>query len=81
MFQRFFSIFKNKKPNATEILLDKIDEIFHNSLMIHKRYHCNSAFCEDVEKMKLLLELLEKIDKKEYDKISKKIVKEFIFED
>lgn len=81
MFQRFFSIFKNKKPNATEILLDKIDEIFHNSLIIHKRYHCNSAFYDDVEKVKLLLELLEKIDNKEYLKIKDVISKEFTFED
>lgn len=80
MFQKIFSIFKNKKPDASKILLDMIDDELHNSLIIHKRYNCVTAFYEDVEKLKLLLKLLEKIDNKEYLKVKDKVMKEFTLE-
>ena len=80
MFRKIFSIFKNKKPDASKILLDMIDDELHNSLIIHKRYNCVTAFYEDVEKIKLLLKLLEKIDNKEYLKVKDKVMKEFTLE-
>jgi DNA mismatch repair ATPase MutS len=80
MFQKIFSIFKNKKPDASKILLDMIDDELRNSLVIHKRYNCVAAFYEDVEKIKLLLKVLEKIDNKEYLKVKDKIMKEFTLE-
>jgi DNA mismatch repair ATPase MutS len=80
MFRKIFSIFKNKKPDASKILLDMIDDEFRNSLEIHKRYNCVAAFYEDVEKIKLLLKVLEKIDNKEYLKVKDKVMKEFTLE-
>lgn len=80
MFQKIFSIFKNKKPDASKILLDMIDDELRNSLTVHKRYNCVTAFYEDVEKIKLLLKLLEKIDNKEYLKVKDKVMKEFTLE-
>lgn len=80
MFQKIFSIFKNKKPDASKILLDMIDDELRNSLTVHKRYNCVTAFYEDVEKIKLLLKLLEKIDNKEYLKVKDKVMNEFTLE-
>jgi hypothetical protein len=49
-------------------------------LVIHKRYNCVAAFYEDVEKIKLLLKVLEKIDNKEYLKVKDKVMNEFTLE-
>ena len=57
-----------------------IDDELRNSLVIHKRYNCVAAFYEDVEKIKLLLKVLEKIDNKEYLKVKDKVMKEFTLE-
>ena len=70
-------IFK-KKPNVSQIIQSKMNGIL-DDLKTHKKYNCRFEVNIDVDKLKLLLDILEKVDYKLYTELQENIRSEFTF--
>ena len=73
-----FNFFKktSQKVDASEVVIDEIKKL-KKDLDIYKRYHCNSQIIESLLCLKLLLNVLKRIDEEKWSAEYKELKSEF----
>ena len=73
-----FNFFKktSRKVDASEVVIDEIKKL-KKDLDIYKRYHCNSQIMESLLCLKLLLNVLKRIDEEKWSAKYKELKNEF----
>ena len=73
-----FNFFKKaaRKVDASEVIIDEIKKL-KKDLDIYKRYHCNSQIMESLLCLKLLLNVLKRIDEEKWSAKYKELKNEF----
>ena len=73
-----FNFFKKaaRKVDASEIVIDEIKKL-KKDLDIYKRYHCNSQIMESLLCLKLLLNVLKRIDEEKWSTDYKELKNQF----
>ena len=73
-----FNFFKktSRKVDASEVVIDEIKKL-KKDLNIYKRYHCNSQIMESLLCLKLLLNVLKRIDEEKWSAKYKELKNEF----
>lgn len=73
-----FNFFKKtaRKVDASEVIIDEIKKL-KKDLDIYKRYHCNSRIMESLLCLKLLLNVLKRIDEEKWSAKYKELKNEF----
>ena len=73
-----FNFFKKtvRKVDASEVVIDEIKKL-KKDLDIYKRYHCNSQIMESLLCLKLLLNVLKRIDEEKWSAEYKELRNEF----
>ena len=73
-----FNFFKKttRKVDASEVVIDEIKKL-KKDLDIYKRYHCNCQIMESLLCLKLLLNVLKRIDEEKWSTEYKELKNEF----
>lgn len=73
-----FNFFKktSRKVDASEVVIDEIKKL-KKDLDIYKRYHCISKIAESLLCLKLLLNVLKRIDEEKWSAEYKELKNEF----
>lgn len=73
-----FNFFKktSRKVDASEVVIDEIKKL-KKDLDIYKRYHCNCQIMESLLCLKLLLNVLKRIDEEKWSAEYKELRNEF----